>query len=85
MFCHSVPFEGVCSGEKNHEYATLYIVSSVLRLCFTSVQQAKLAVEGSHQFAVPRCLMGADSSLEVFAPNCRATGTHQEGSQLVHT
>lgn len=80
MFHHSVPFEGVCSGEKimNMIFCSAFVF-------FTSVLLAELAVEGSHQFAVPRCLMGADSSPEVFAPNRRAPGTHQEGNQLIHT
>lgn len=50
----------------------------------TSVKQAKLAAESSHQLAVPRCIMGGDGSLEGVAPNRRTAGTHLEGNQLVH-
>lgn len=51
----------------------------------TSVQMADLAVESSHQLAVPWCIMGSDGSPEGVAPNCWTAGTHLKGGQLIHS
>lgn len=63
----------------------LHVLLAGYFLQCTSVPQAKLAVESSHQLAVPRCIMGSDGGLEGVAPNRWTTWTHLEGNQLVYT
>lgn len=52
---------------------------------FTSVQEAELVMEHAQHFTVPRCIMGSDGRLKVFAPHRRASRAHLEGNQLIHT
>lgn len=72
-------------GSSENSLRNLHVFLAGCFLQRTSVLQAELVVESSHQLAVPRCIMGSDGSLEGVAPNRRTTGTHLEGNQLVHT
>lgn len=57
----------------------------LLTSAFTCVQEAELVMEHAQHFTVPRCIMGTDGRLKVFAPHRRASRAHLEGDQLIHT